>query len=479
VLRNQGGPSDHHDISHDDLTQYFEQAVSFIGRDWLDKQHERWYGDHDGQEPHPAATPPEVVKAYHAGLTLSLGREMLPSLEKIGTASDKGELNGTLDDMLEDLTDDIEQAGRDVSILYRLGEDLGHLNDAEIVDENWEVENRNLQEEYQEHLRNDDESLQRLFELQVGALYARQGKLIQFVDEGGENSKPTPDIRLPSQTSASYIECKRCDESHSRENKRQEILGSLFEHVATGVTDNTIVYFKFDDEADIGELKDCLSQKDKLVSDIRTSEKGSIPGGVAHKIDIPDVFQDFTIYGPVNDQKTSEILFIEDLVSPLVKWKLNEMIDNQDVYTYKIYGDYWTQGWFRLRLESPVWIGANYSPSKNSYSSRVGNQLSAASGKFETANPNILHINVPFWHEQTRGQVDQIRDNFKGALNVSKTVNRIFISWSGVAYDGSDFLLLRHVDPFPHLDPEGEFDNEFYSFDIDFEALVEDMKRGL
>lgn len=477
MFENHEGPSDSRDVSRQDLTQQFNRAVSFIGKKWLKERHEWWYGNHDENGPHHAATPPAVIKAYHAGLMLESDREEYPSIEQFGALPKEEQTNSYPEDLAEDVINDVKQATREVRILYELGENLQALNGAEIVDENWDKEDKSLQEEYQEHLQNEDEALQRLFELRIGALYARQGETVQFVDEGGENSEQTPDIRLPSQTPAAYIECKRCDEDHPQEDKRRELLDELFGYAAAQVDEDTIVYFEFKEETDAEDFDRCLDQKDRIASNIKTNEQIDVPGGIAYKIEIPETLQDYTIPDRVNEQTALEVLFVEDFVSTLVKQRVDKTIDYQDIYTYEILGEYWYQSG-QIQINSPIWVGANYSPTNKSYSSRVINQLSAARGKFESSSPNILHISVPFWHELTRDQVDEIRGSFKGALNVSGTINRIFTSWSGTVHDGSDLLLVRQVDPLPHIDPEGEFDDEFYSFDIDFESLIEDLGGG-
>lgn len=396
----------------------FERAVEFIGEDWLEEQDE--YYQEQSQKPTP-----EIIQQYHR------------ALRDLNYVEDEfeGYFPGVMTSTLE---------------LASLGRYLEYLDDASVVDphEHEEID-ATLEDRFAPRLREPDEYLGALYELRTAGLYATRGYTPQFIDETQEFETPDILIRTPDKV---FVECKKISSLSSDESKQNSINNLLVTKTTKHLHPDHVAVFVFSEHPSREEADSIHSRIPQGVNGMK--DRFDLPYGSVTIYNVTELYDVAAIWTTNSNSDIGKRFAdaYDIFLRPLVRRTSGKDIDCGDLLARAEFNPdrQRTQiGFTDLRFACAV-----YEINRDRVS-RAVKQLDAASGKFSSDTPNVLHIDFPVPVDDE--QSEELRQEIGKRLNIKPKISGVAITHLDRSREKTEVEInykgasIKNLDPFTAL----------------------------
>lgn len=423
----------------------FESAVDLLGKEWLHRNHEEYYGSDTKSKELPfnsESAPPAVIQ-YHTS-KVDFQEEGENPLNFTGFRNDTLEFL-----MLGRVWDKVRQC----EVIHPNGELLPSLSPKEL---------------YQEELRTSERYFDKRFELEVAATYIELGHKPALIAEDRTPSK-SPDLELTDFEERIQIECKRCSSKSVSEEKRDNKINVLFGNAHKALPSGPfIVLFDLSRVPTRREVED-IGKEITEVPHLTPFDMVSydLPYGKVHIIKNEGPFHQ-PIYGLEGFEIMTETY--ESIIRPVLKEKLDVDEDPEDLGNWAFLTEARTNSVVAQHRE-PVWVGLKEEFGESDLIKRFRNQFSGVSDKFDTGS-SILHIDYPDLREGDSVQDFELRKNAGGRLKQRPKLSAAVISGKIYHPVFSDDLIKRSRIIVPNYDPECPLPDSFGPDGDNFNDLI-------
>lgn len=389
--------------TREELTNSFETAVEFIGRDWLESQFDEHF-DNDPNETVDFRTDekPDLLIQYHLA-SVYLGKRE----EKFPEFLPEGQPN--------------EPALR----FTNLGNFISGLDTAGIVTPEGQSVDKSLRDFFSHRLRNPDEYKQSSYEIKVGSIYSQLGHEVSFIEEGKQKA---PDILIPCENSEVRIECKRCGMPGDLE-KRDGIYQSLINRLTS--VSHTPAIFLFDFSR-VPTPEEAQKIDEYLPEELcrSTEAEVSVPFGSIRVLPYREYTRTKRIPTAGMDAGEQLEFFYDYYIKPVIYAKTGEELELYEDFeraTIETHENKVAISSREADYFDPMFVGLRFD-SEDDLITPIVRQFDATSGKFDKEHPNLLHIDVPYLEKLSRDDFVRLHQRLRGKLNVNSRVSAVAVT---------------------------------------------------